>query len=134
MASNNYEKYGVEIAREVGFAHEENPNALGKRYSMEHFKDVEFKKSADADQTCDLLNNIQGRIVGITTTSEKMNKIALDVIDKYYTDGFWTSELTENKTYKISKKKLSKKQYETAKKRLKLLDSDGYTKEQRERK
>ena len=101
---------------------------------MEHFKEVRFSKSADADQTCDLLNNIQGRIVGITTESEKMNKIALDVIDKYYTDGFWTSEQTENGTYKISKKKLTKKQYETAKKRLKLLDSDGYTEEQRERK
>ena len=101
---------------------------------MEHFKDVRFSKSADADQTCDLLNNIQGRIVGITTESEKMNKIALDVIDKYYTDGFWTSEQTENGTYKISKNKLTKKQYEAAKKRLKLLDSDGYTKEQRERK
>ena len=127
-------RYGIDIAREVGFAHEENPNALGERYSMEHFKNVKFATSADADQTCDLLNNIQGRIVGITTTSEKMNKIALDVIDKYYTDGFWTSEQTENGTYKISKKKLTKKQYETAKKRLKLLDSDGYTKEQRERK
>ena len=127
-------RYGIDIAREVGFAHEENPDALGERYSMEHFKDVRFSKSADADQTCDLLNNIQGRIVGITTESEKMNKIALDVIDKYYTDGFWTSEQTENGTYKISKNKLTKKQYETAKKRLKLLDSDGYTKEQRERK
>lgn len=127
-------KYGAEIAKEVGFAHEENPNALGERYSIEHFKDVEFAKSADADQICDLLNNIQGRNVGKKTKSEKMNKIALDVIDKYYTDGFWTSELTENKTYKISKKKLSEKQYKKAKKRLKLLDSDGYTKEQRERK
>lgn len=127
-------RFGIDIAREVGFAHEENPDALGERYSMEHFKDVRFSKSADADQTCDLLNNIQGRIVGITTESEKMNKIALDVIDKYYTDGFWTSEQTENGTYKISKNKLTKKQYETAKKRLKLLDSDGYTKEQRERK
>lgn len=127
-------RYGIDIAREVGSAHEENPDALGERYSMEHFENVEFLKSSDADQTCDLLNNIQGRIVGITTESEKMNKIALDVIDKYYTDGFWTSEQTKNGTYKITKKKITEKQYATAKKRLKLLDSDGYTKEQRERK
>ncbi len=126
-------RYGADIAREVGFAHEENPNALGERYSMKHFENTEFAKSADADQTCDLLNNIQGRTIGVTTKSNEMNKIALDVIDKYYIDGFWTSEPTKNGTYKITKKKLSKKQYETAKKRLKLLDRDGYTKEQRER-
>ena len=100
---------------------------------MKHFENTEFSKSADADQTCDLLNNIQGRTIGITTKSNEMNKIAIDVIDKYYADGFWTSEITKNGTYKISKKKLSKEQYETAKKRLKLLDKDGYTKEQRER-
>ena len=100
---------------------------------MKHFENTEFSKSADADQTCDLLNNIQGRTIGITTKSNEMNKIAIDVIDKYYADGFWTSEITKNGTYKISKKKLSKEQYETAKKSLKLLDKDGYTKEQRER-
>ncbi len=125
-------RYGPEIAREVGFAHEENPDALGGKYSEKDFKDVEFKTSADADQACDLLNNVQGRIVGRTTESEKMNRIALDVIDRYYTEGFWISEYTEKGTYKISKKKLSEKQYKTAKKRLELLDSDGYTKEQRE--
>ena len=29
-------RFGIDIAREVGFAHEENPDALGDRYSIEH--------------------------------------------------------------------------------------------------
>lgn len=127
-------RYGLDIAIEVGNAHEENPNALKKKYEPEDFKNVEFKTSAEADEICDLLNNIQGRLVGVETKSEKMNKIAFDVLDKYHTDGLWISKITKNNTYEITKEKLSKKQFEEAKTRLKILDSDGYTKEQRERK
>ncbi len=43
-----------------------------------------------------------------------MNKIALDVLEKFYEDGFWISE------------KMPYSQYKTAKQRLKLLDKDGY--------
>ena len=63
-----------------------------------------------------------------------MNKIALEVLDFYFTKGLWTSSITKNNTYKIEKSRLSQKQYRDAKTRLMLLDGDGYTKEQRERK
>ena len=121
-------RYGLNIAIEVGNAHEENPNALKKKYEPEDFKNVEFTSSLEADETCDLLNNIQGRLVGVETKSEKMNKIALDILDKYHSDGLWTSKVTKNNTFKISKEKLSEKQYKRAKKLLEELDDDGYKK------
>ena len=121
-------RYGVDIATEVGNAHEETPNAIGDRYSLEGFKDVEFTDHLKADEACDLLNNIQGRIVGITTKEEKMNKIALDVIDKYYTDGFWVSKPIGNKKYKITQEKLTEKQYKKIRDNLKRLNKNGYKK------
>ena len=87
---------------------------------------MEFKTSAEADEVCDLLNNIQGRLVGVETKSKKMDKIALDVLDKYYTDGLWISKITKNNTYTIGKEKLSEKQYKKAKKLLGELGDDGY--------
>ena len=121
-------RYGIDIAREVGFAHEENPDALGDRYSIEHFKDVEFANSLKADEACDLLNNVQGRIVGITTPEKEMNKIALDVIDKYYTDGFWVSKHIGNGKYKITREKLTEKEYKKIKKNLECLNKNGFKK------
>ena len=121
-------RFGIDIAREVGFAHEENPDALGDRYSIEHFKDVEFANSLKADEACDLLNNVQGRIVGITTPEKEMNKIALDVIDKYYTDGFWVSKHIGNGKYKITREKLTEKEYKKIKKNLECLNKNGFKK------
>ncbi len=48
-------RYGIDIARKVGFAHEENPNALGNKYSPEDLKNIKFSSSIVADQTCDLI-------------------------------------------------------------------------------
>ena len=127
--SNSIGRYDLEKeAREVGFAHEENPDALGDRYSIEHFKDVEFANSLKADEACDLLNNVQGRIVGITTPEKEMNKIALDVIDKYYTDGFWVSKHIGNGKYKITREKLTEKEYKKIKKNLECLNKNGFKK------
>ena len=121
-------RYGIDIAREIGFAHEENPNALGDRYSLEHFKDVEFTNHLKADEACDLLNNVQGRIVGITTQEKEMNKIALAVIDKYYVDGFWVSKPIGNGKYAITREKLTEKQYKKIRDNIELLNKNGYKK------
>lgn len=121
-------RYGIEIAKEVGFAHEENPNALGGRRSPQYFNVKEFSDSLEADELCDLLNNVQGRKIGGTTNGKEMNEIALDVIEKYYTDGFWISKPTSNNKYKISREKLTDLQYKAMKERLKLLNKNGYRK------
>lgn len=121
-------RYGIDIAREIGYAHEENPNALGERYSLEHFENVEFANYLKADEACDLLNNVQGRIVGITTQENEMNKIALDVIDKYHADGFWVSKPIGNGKYAITREKLTDKQYKKIRDNIELLNKNGYKK------
>lgn len=122
-------RYGIDIAREVGFAHEENPNALSGRRSPQYFNFKEFSDPIEADELCDLLNNVQGRKIGEATDSKEMNEIALDVIEKYYTEGFWVSKLTPNNKYKISKEKLTDSQYKNMKASLKLLNKNGYKNE-----
>ncbi len=119
-------RYGIEIANEVGFAHEQNPGALGDKYLPEHFKDEEFENPLYADEVCDLLNNVQGRIVGVTTKESEMNKIAIEVLEKYHTDGFWVSKLTNNGKYIVLKEKLTDKQYKEIRNNLKMLDKNGY--------
>ena len=121
-------KYGIEIAKEVGFAHEENPNALDERRSPQYFNVKQFSDSLEADELCDLLNNVQGRKIGEKTNGKEMNEIALDVIEKYYTDGFWVSKPTSNNKYKICREKLTDLQYKAIKERLKLLNKNGYRK------
>ena len=74
------------------------------------------------------MNNVQGRIVGITTPEKEMNKIALDVIDKYYTDGFWVSKHIGNGKYKITREKLTEKEYKKIKKNLECLNKNGFKK------
>ncbi len=122
-------RYGINVAREVGFAHEENPIAIGDKYTPEDFKYIEFRGSAAADEACDLLNNIQGRIIGITTKNDDIKKIAPEVLEKYYSNGFWESKQTSNRTYRIELKKLSQLQYEDAKNQLRSLDDNGFRKE-----
>lgn len=95
---------------------------------MEHFENVEFANYLKADEACDLLNNVQGRIVGITTQENEMNKIALDVIDKYHADGFWVSKPIGNGKYAITREKLTDKQYKKIRDNIELLNKNGYKK------
>ena len=98
--------------------------AVGNRIPNFYFQHVHLK----ADEACDLLNNVQGRIVGITTQEKEMNKIALAVIDKYYVDGFWVSKPIGNGKYAITREKLTEKQYKKIRDNIELLNKNGYKK------
>ncbi|HVY74877.1 MAG TPA: RHS repeat-associated core domain-containing protein [Puia sp.] len=124
---------GSDIAKGIGFAHEENPNAIDGK-SNERLGATEFKSVSEADESIDLANNIIGRDIGVDNKELSMKDMALKVLDAFHTDGFWTATKIGDGVWKMTKTKISDKQYNALKAVFQNLNNDGFTqKEQSER-
>ncbi len=119
-------RYGIAIAKEVGDAHEDNPNAS--------LNAIEFHGTNafyDADQTIDLLNNRIGREIGRKSSSDKMRDIAYVVLEEFYQNGLYTAKRTGKYSFEIVKERISTAVYNEAIQILRTLDECGFTPEQR---
>lgn len=116
-------KYGHQIASDVGNAHESNPNAdISKRH---------FSARGEADQVIDLLNNQIGRNLGGNVRAKTpMNTMALLVLEKFHSDGFYTGVLQDDGTYYIDRTTITDEQYEQLKVIFQSLNSLGRTSEE----
>ncbi len=122
-------KYGSDIAKEAGDAHEEHPDAIaGNGEAM--IKTMTFKTADEADEAADLSNNIIGRSIGENSKGQGMKTVAGKVAKEFHDNGLWTSQKQDDGTYKISKTKISDKQYNSLIKSYKDLNDNGNTKEQ----
>jgi hypothetical protein len=119
-------KYGSDIAKEAGDAHDEHPDTIvGKGEAM--IKTMTFKTP---DEAADLSNNIIGRSIGEKSKGQGMKTVAGKVAKEFHDNGLWTSQKQDNGTYKITKTKISDKQYNSLMKSYKDLNDNGITKEQ----
>lgn len=119
-------KYGQEIAAQIGNVHEDNPNA---NISQRHFNTLE-----EADQIVDLLNNRIGRDIGKQNrTRMPMNTMALKVLNVFYTDGLYTAQKTAENTYYIDRTTITQEQYEQLKTTFETLNHLGRTEEEQTR-
>jgi RHS repeat-associated protein len=119
-------QFGTDIAKEVGFAHEENPYAAtGKNLK------TTFTTMSAADETVDLLNNVIGRKIGEANPSTNMQELAIKTLDYFNEHGLWTVnkefDENDNTVYTIVQEKLDQIQYDKAKKTLQQLNSNGFT-------
>ncbi len=92
-------KYGPQVARDAGDAHETRP-----------YFDVNvrvFDKESDADMTVDLLNNKIGRRLGVEIKNRNTKEIALRVLEEYWKNGLYSYERGNDGRWYILKKKLS---------------------------
>ena len=92
-------KYGPQVARDAGDAHETRP-----------YFDVNvrvFDKESDADMTVDLLNNKIGRRLGVEIKNRNTKEIALRVVEEYWKNGLYSYERGNDGRWYILKKKLS---------------------------
>ena len=113
------QKFGEEVAREVGAAHEDNPSAnLSQRI---------FKTMADADQTIDLLNNQIGRQIGKENPSSSMQGLAIKTLDHFAEKGLYVATMEENGTFNVSQEKVKSEQYRSLLNRFKQLNDNGFT-------
>jgi hypothetical protein len=126
-------RFGTDIAKEAGDAHEDHPDAIsGKSEAM--IKTTKFKTMADADEAADLSNNIIGRSIGANSKGEGMKVIAGKVAKEFHDNGLWTAEKQKDGTYSISKTKISDGQYKDLSNSYKDLNNNGYTPEQQNQK
>lgn len=96
-------RFGKSIAKEVGDAHEEDPDV--------DLSITKFDYLTDADQSIDLLNNQAGRAIGKYFDKNTSRKsIALATIDYYYETGLYVahSDFVDGEViYRIVLEKLS---------------------------
>ncbi len=119
-------KYNLEIAIEIGNAHEENPysvEVISEKYGINY---VQFETLSLADEAADLLNNIVGRSLGSSIKNYTMKEMAQIVLDYYYSIGLWTAVKMENGYYEIRKLKLSRMKYDNAVLLLSEMDKNGF--------
>lgn len=83
-------EFGEEIAKEVGFIHEDNNKSL--------------------DSQVDIRNNAIGRKIGSVNKNSSNKSMAIIVIKEFYKNGFWTYNMDNE----IERTKLSEAQYKKA--------------------
>jgi hypothetical protein len=118
--------FGSGIANQVGKAHEANPIAIDNKSSAQ-LQNTTFKTLAEVDESIDLANNIIGREIGESNKGLGMKDMALKVLDAYKEQGFWTSTKQKDGTYRMTKTKITDKQYDELKAVFKNLNNHGYT-------
>ena len=94
-------KYGAQVARDAGDAHETRP------YFDVH-KRV-YDNESDADMTTDLLNNKIGRMIGVKYKNRSTKEIALKVLDEFYRNGLYTYKKGNDGRWYIENVKLPEK-------------------------
>ena len=116
-------KFGSLIAKEVGDAHEENPNATTGIGIV--------KGRANADERVDLSNNIIGRKIAEENPNMSMKDLAVLVLETFKKDGLYTAmKLESSGNFLILKTKLSDDQYQILNDLIKNLNNEGRTEEQ----
>lgn len=116
-------EFGGDIAKEVGFAHEDNPNS---NWSV-NYNEKSFKTLAAADERIDLTNNVTGRDIGAANKGMGMRDLALKVLDVFKKDGLMTATRQADGTFKMTKTKITDAQYKALQNVFKNLDNSGYT-------
>jgi hypothetical protein len=115
-------------ARDIGFAHEDNPNT---NWGVDYSK-VSFGTLHKADERIDLSNNIIGRQIGNENEEIGMKELALKALDVFKKDGLWTATKNKDGSWSISRTKITKDQYNASKKTIQSLDENGYRKSEKE--
>ena len=124
-------KYGEGIAKQVGNAHEENPNAdLSQRtFTGNTTKDALVK----ADQTIDLLNNQIGREIGKANPNASMQELATATLDYFHNTGLYTATINKDGSVSIGQTKITDEQFKQLNGAFQQLNDNGRTQQEQQR-
>jgi RHS repeat-associated protein len=119
-------KFGADIGKEAGNAHEDDPNAIdGKSQTV--LQTTTFKTIEAADEAVDLFNNIIGQNIGNANKGLGMKDLAQKVLDEFHTNGLWTVTKQADGTFKIGINKITDTQYKTLSGIYQNLNNNGFT-------
>jgi RHS repeat-associated protein len=120
-------RYGNDIAKRVGYAHEEDP--LVNR-GIEDFHFVWFDTLSLADQSADLKNNELGREIATaygSNASVTDSDFARYALRYFHEKGLWVAVPQYDDTFQIEQKQLSNSEYLKAYNALSPLNRWGFT-------
>lgn len=118
--------YGIQIATQVGNAHEENPDA--------DLKQRRFKSLTQADEVIDMLNNEIGYRIGNSPFRRGMKDMAIIVLNIFYKDGLYTAHQKEDGVWYVDRTKITTDQYNQLKTFYQQLNDLGRTIDEQEKK
>jgi hypothetical protein len=119
------DKFGGDIAKQVGDAHEDNPSV---NLNIRTFTGK--NALSQADQTIDLLNNNIGREIGKDNPGATMQELATKTLDAFHNEGLYTATINKDGSITVTKTKLSDEQYKQGTETLKNLNNSGFTPDQ----
>ena len=117
-------KYGVEIAKEIGYAHEESFDPL--EIDMQQ-RDFQSNQIDLLDETVDLLNNKIGQEIGKQNPGLSTKELAITSLNYFHDKGFYYAKQNSDGSIKIIRNKISDNQYNELLKKYKTLDDNGRT-------
>jgi hypothetical protein len=114
-------QFGSDIALQVGYAHEDNPQIVNSPQ-----RNFSYSEMPAADSMVDLLNNGIGREIGGKAPAGTSNlDLAGAVIDEYRKNGLWTATPTADGGWLVGKTILGDEQYQQFKNALGHKDNNG---------
>lgn len=83
-------RFGAKTAQAVGYAHEDEPEAIYGVRALSEKIFVNAEGEAKADQSIDLANNVIGRELGASRRpTDTLEQIAAAVLERFHTTGLW---------------------------------------------
>ncbi len=120
------QKFGSEIATEVGDAHEGDRTIYD--FPLAQLKGIESLE--DADSYVDIQNNVIGREIGQNNPDASKKGIAILALDYFKENGLWTVSETDDGSFKVNRTRITDEQYNKARENLSGVSNLAFTKEE----
>jgi len=114
----------TDAARRIGDSHEDD-----SKLPLDAATAI-YPTLARADEVVDLLNNIQGRIIGDGFRSSNMNDITGALLTHYRDYGLWVVVRQPSGAYRVARQRLSEEEYKNAIILLGRMDRNGFIKKE----
>ncbi|MBD2780845.1 hypothetical protein ID852_08425 [Xenorhabdus sp. 42] len=113
-------KFGEETASRIADAHE--------TYRTLDLNVRHFKTLSEADQTIDMLNNPQGREVGMKNTDATQKTLAKEVLNHFHKNGLYVAK-KDASGYAVVSEKITNKQFNYMNSEIDRTNKNGFTPE-----
>ena len=115
--------FGAAIAQEAADSHEDNPHAIDGQSAATQT----FATWLEADQGCDLRNNIIGRIIGTYNSRASAKQLAEITLRTFHDTGLYIVESAGGGRYRAALHRITDQQFNDALQKLNNLSEIGLT-------
>jgi uncharacterized protein DUF6973 len=119
----NASRFGVSLAQEAADSHEEDPHAIDNQDATTQT----FATWLEADQGCDLRNNIIGRSIGAANSRSSAKQLATLTLRTFHDSGLYVVESAGGGRYRAVLHRITDQQFNDASQKLNNLSEIGLT-------